>query len=551
MAFAPAQAELSETHDVGRRSVSDWLLTFGADAAEIPSRTLSGDSAPWRPKEHGGSGQFLVRPPSPQWKGRTLLGCASRPWRLYFWGELYGLSSGEDISDVLLDVVCGRRPAAALNGRFLLWAWEERLRRWHLWTDRFGTLHAYYAHSGNRGAIGTFFAAVSAAASRRELDWPALTAFFALGSFPRDRTYFEDVRVCRPASHYVFDEHGALLHHERYWEWRHEISRGRSPSDTVDEFAELLREIVSEHVRGRAALPISGGMDSRTLVAAVTRPAAPNTEAPSLSAYSYGYSPGSVETAIAREVAEARKIHFQPFTIGPYLFDAIYDVTACVEGFQDVTHSRQAAVTEHLRGYDCIIGGHQGSMWFEDMQLKLAENERPNEARFLDVLLEKMNRPGGEWPVKHLCEPRLGSARAAEILRDFVQEDCQSVAHIEDPEFRTKAFETDQWSFRWTVASLRMFETAALVRLPYFDARMADFVCTVPSNFIRNKQLQIDYLKRYAPDLARIKWQQAGTDLYRSHRSRGMAASPASIPQSVAPNVAAHDAGSATGRCSS
>jgi hypothetical protein len=78
-----------------------------------------------------------------------------------------------------------------------------------------------------------------------------------------------------------------------------------------------------------------------------------------------------------------------------------------------------------------------------------------------------------------------------------------------------KAFKTDQWSFRWTLSSIRMFQAAAFPRLPFYDIRLADFFCTVPSDFVSGRRLQIDYLKRFAPDLARIEWQARGANLYR------------------------------------
>ena len=61
---------------------------------------------------------------------------------------------------------------------------------------------------------------------------------------------------------------------------------------------------------------------------------------------------------------------------------------------------------------------------------------------------------------------------------------------------------------------MRVFQSAAWPRLVFYDARLADFFCTVPSNFVSGRRLQIDYLKRYAPDLARITWQDYDADLF-------------------------------------
>jgi hypothetical protein len=60
-----------------------------------------------------------------------------------------------------------------------------------------------------------------------------------------------------------------------------------------------------------------------------------------------------------------------------------------------------------------------------------------------------------------------------------------------------------------------MFQTAVLPRLTFYDNRLVDFFCTVPSAFVAGRRLQIDYLKRVAPDLARITWQPYQANLYQ------------------------------------
>ena len=95
----------------------------------------------------------------------------------------------------------------------------------------------------------------------------------------------------------------------------------------------------------------------------------------------------------------------------------------------------------------------------------------------------------------------------------------EPLQHLADDDFRVKAFKTDHWSFRWTMSSIRMFQAAAFPRLPFYDTRLTDFFATVPSEFVAGRRLQIDYLKRFAPDLARITWQARDTDLFSVGRS--------------------------------
>ena len=481
----------------------DLLVTFGQDASRL---------APRKPGEGGWASSDGVwqTPPADGWTGYPLQRFDALPWSLWLLGDVVP-PSGEDTPRFLGDVARGAVPADRLNGHLLLLGRNTLEGQWHVWTDRFGTVHAYVGASGSRRALGTGFASVAAASSRRRLDWPALAGFFACGFFPADRTFFDDVRILRPATHAVFDESGKLLHEERYWRWEHRPDRARSYGDTVDEFGETLHRVLDDETsRGRIAVPISGGLDSRTTVAALTRSGAPTRER--LWSYSYGYASESIETRIARRVAEARKLPFEPFVIGPYLFDRLDDVLACVEGFQDVTQARQAVVAPLLADRsDGVVAAHWGDVWLDDMGLGDAGAA---EDAVTAHAFAKVAKRGREWLLTEIAAPRLSGEDPSRVARDFVQRELAPFSGIEDADFRVKAFKTEQWSFRWTLASLRMYQAGAFPRLPFYDTRLTDFFATVPTAFVSGRRLQIDYLKRFAPDLARIPWQAYGCNLY-------------------------------------
>jgi hypothetical protein len=446
------------------------------------------------------------------WKGFPLMRCQSEGWDIFLLGEMYGLGGAPAAWEKFAgEIVRGERGASELNGHFLLWAWDENRRQWHVWTDRFATLHAYHAHHPGAAALGTCSGTVAQLASRRRMDSRSLAGFFGFGFFPRDRTFFEDVRVLRPATRYVFSATGEEVKAERYWNWKHEPDVKRSYEDTVAEFDGVFKTVMRGQLsEGRIAVPISGGLDSRCTVAAIN---GSDTQRQSLWCYSYGYSENSVETKIARQVAAARDLRIDTFTTQPYLFKQLARVLACVEGFQDVTQCRQAAVTQQIATHaDFIIAAHWGDVWLDTTGL-VGENTSSC-AGVSEHAFKKMAKKGRTWLQENICAPMLGQEKPEDVLRQFVDEGMKPLAHIEDPDFRVKAYKTDNWSFRWTVSSLRMFQAAAFPRLPFYDTRLADFFCAVPSAFVAARRLQIDYLKRFAPDLARVRWQPYDANLY-------------------------------------
>jgi hypothetical protein len=491
--------------------LGDILLTFNSELERFPARR---ESSPWTLAKGEPPWQLWLQPAQAGWHGYPWRQISLNGWDIWLLGELFP-TRAINVTDLLVEVVTGKGSASELNGHFLIIAWQRESREWHIWTDRFGTLHAYYATNNKRAALGTFHPAVSAAASRRSFDLLGIAGFFACGFFPGDKTFFEDVKILRPACHYVYDENGGLLQQKRYWHWRHEPDEKRSYDDTVSEFARLFQEVMREQIGGgRLALPISGGLDSRSTVAAITQPEGSLVASSHLWSYSYGYSDDSVETTIARQVAGARGLPFSAITIRPYLFDRLDLILASVEAFQDVIQCRQAAVVEEIsRHADYLLAAHWGDVWLDDMGL-VDKPAKPIANDLAGYALHKMEKGGRDWLLNNLQQSGLGEGPEA-LLLEMVRQEMAPLSQIADPDFRIKAFKTDQWSFRWTTASLRMYQAAAYPRLPFYDTRLSDFFCTVPSTFVSQRRLQIDYLKRYAPDLARIKWQVYDTNLFR------------------------------------
>lgn len=482
---------------VRQGQIGDFLLVFGDETPPRRGRT----EGPWTCLERFDSAFLWAQEKQPGWAGmpwRCLETAAGKAW---LFGELFG-----DSLKKLPAIVADRASAAELNGHFLLLVQSAETRDWRLYTSRLGTLHAYVARRSQRVAVGSSFAAVANAASGRRLDWQALAGFFACGFFPGDLTPFDDISILRSARRYVFSEFGELRAAKRYWAWQHQ-PEVREDREVADELGDLLSTVTADLCAdGGVALPISGGLDSRTVVGALP----PSAD---VWAYSYGWGRRSIENRIARRIAERRHLPYQSFVIGPYLMAELESITAATEGFQDLTLCRQAAIHEALASQaQSVLGAHWGDVWNDQM----GQLDAPADQDLLEVALKKMVRPGGALLADLVCRGPLGDDPSHSLRAVFARE-LKALGHLEDPDFRLKAFKTDQWSARFTTASLRVFQAAAFPRLPYYDNRIVDFYCRLPSSQVAGRRLQIQLLRRRAPDLAAIEWQAAGTDLFHCH----------------------------------
>lgn len=487
--------------------LGDWLVYNGDISIPLPCRTPQDR---WQMGEQAIGWRWMSTSESNEWRGSPASLVRTSDWAAWLIGELYGISNP---AQAVIDMLKGQAPADGLNGHFLLVALDKRAGELHVWTGRHATLHAYLATDGARTAVGSFMPAVAAATGRVDLDWEGLTSFFGFGFFAADRTHFTGVRILRPATHYRFDGRGRLLAEERYWRWHHAPDVSRSYDETVEEFAGLFASVMRDMVvGGRIAFPISGGLDSRSTIATIP---AGHSDLSRFWSFSYGYGHDSIETEIAGRVAAARSLPYTQFTIEPYLFDRLDQILGAVEGFQDVTMARQAAITDAIHcNADRVIAAHWGDVFLDDMGLTAYPPGSMAQDQLVDKVLAKFCKPYGRL-LDILCRPRLGGSNPEQVLRGFISDEMNRLKVIAEPDFFVKAFKTEQWSARWTTASIRMYQAGAFPRLPFYDTRISDFFSTVPTEFVAGRRLQIDYLKRYAPDLAAVAWQETGSNLFK------------------------------------
>jgi asparagine synthase (glutamine-hydrolysing) len=490
----------SETQYVG-----DLLISFNLDKLNFKNR---GGSNSWEILIEGPNWKLLELPISQTWAGFPSSSYSNEYWEILILGEFY--KPNEKFYEQLPRIIDENKLEKIipqLNGRFIIIAFHKPSKEWRLWTDRFGTIHVYYGVSGDKATIGTFFPAVADDVTRKELDWYGIAGFFEFGFFPEDRTYYKDIKILRPATCFRFDQNGKQISSEQYWQWWHEPNSNRSFDETIDEYHEIFSQVVKDYCQGgQIALPISGGLDSRSTLVPI------ENNSPEIWSYSYGYSTDSIETRIAQKISRVKNLTFSTYTIKPYLFNDLFQILAWTEGFQDVTQSRQVFVRNEIQDHaEFLIGGLWGDVWHDSMGI---DDQKNNQFNLTKAAYRKLQKRGGRWLVENVAKPHFGQENPYSVLLQMVSGEISTVSHLKHDDFKVKAFKTNQWSFRWSIPPTRVFQSAVWPRLVFYDHRLSDFFCSVPTEFVKDRRLQIEHMKRHAPSLARITWQTYDANLY-------------------------------------
>ena len=332
---------------------------------------------------------------------------------------------------------------------------------------------------------------------KNELDKKAICIFMALGFFLDTDTYWKNKKVLRPASNHTIDSNGFLQKTNSYFKW-HYSPRKISFSQALDEFSKLFEQIIHEQTNGKKViLPLSGGLDSRTQAAALLNH-------PNVQTYSYAFKNGYQEHNISKKIAQIIDAPFDSFQVNKgYLWDCIEKLAEINDCYSEFTHPRQMAFVDKFKEMGDIFSlGHMGDLLFDTMHLPKLTYEQE-----LNVVLKKTVKKGGLAFASQLWKLWGLDGNFESYLKERIS-NLLSAIKIDNTNAKIRAFKSMYSVPRWSSVNLSVFESVVPISLPYYDNRMCEFICTIPEEYLADRQLQIAYIQRKAPALAKITWQE-------------------------------------------
>ncbi|WP_299334709.1 asparagine synthase-related protein [uncultured Psychroserpens sp.] len=332
---------------------------------------------------------------------------------------------------------------------------------------------------------------------KHELHLKAICVFSAIGFFLNRDTYWKDKIVLPGASNNTLTAEGVLVDSTPYFNW-HYTPRSISFNQALDKYIDVFETIVKEQTEGKQViLPLSGGLDSRTQALALKRCNA------KVKSYSYDFKGGFKESKIAEQIANACDFEFQKYQIQKgYLWNCIDTLSELNHCFSDFTAPRQMAVYDQFDTMGDVFSlGHWGDVLFDSMNISNC-----SETEELQIIKTKLIKRGGMeiasrlwdvWGLQGTFDAYFTS-RLSELLNNI---------KIDNSNAKLRAFKSMYWAPRWTSVNLSVFQSKHPIRLPYYDNRMCEFICEIPEDYLKNRKLQIAYIRSKSPKLANITWQ--------------------------------------------
>jgi asparagine synthase (glutamine-hydrolysing) len=222
----------------------------------------------------------------------------------------------------------------------------------HLVADRLGSRPIYHARVGPEFAWAHEIKAfIDLADFRTNISEAAAEEFLAHGYFSHNRTWFDDVRRLPSSMVGTFDLRTQRFSETRYWAWDaiRPMSEAVDPDEVAEELACRLRAAVGARVGDavRVGVTLSGGLDSRVILASIPPEALSRTVA-----YTFGKR-GCDEVATARRAGFAATVDhlvfelnasnwIKPRTRGVWVSDGMLDLLH-MHGFEFYGSFRQRA----------------------------------------------------------------------------------------------------------------------------------------------------------------------------------------------------------------
>jgi len=162
------------------------------------------------------------------------------------------------------------------DGMFAFAIWDEKEQQLFAARDRFGEKPFYYYQDEEHFIFASEMKALWAIGVEKRIDEKILLNYLTIGhvqnSMDKEQTFFEEIYSLPPAHYLQFRLPAFKSKINKYWSINKEIKIDISASDAVEYFTELFNNSVRKRLRSDISLgtSLSGGLDSSSIVSAVT-----------------------------------------------------------------------------------------------------------------------------------------------------------------------------------------------------------------------------------------------------------------------------------------
>jgi asparagine synthase (glutamine-hydrolysing) len=400
---------------------------------------------------------------------------------VYRYGGSTGIPLDEVAGHILSETARGSLAQALRNidGEFCAVLSDPARDEVHIMVDRYGLRPLYWFNKDGLFAWATGVRALlEVPGNNLEVSKVAAQQMWEIGHLLGDQTWFSEAKALPPGSVLTFrgtDRRAAL---RKYWSWGDLPSvRAIDFDRAVDQFGQLFKDSVrvrAEH-GGRVGVTLSGGLDSRAILAAT-----PQTDMWTGSTFTFGRTDCLDERIASRVARKARASHtFLELNETNWLGPRIPAVW-WTDGQLDIHHMHGVEFADVLRKrFDVNLLGFMGEALAGGFYLRSPD----------------------------MLDCPISAAYAASFMKcsESLLDDLPEYASLEKSDF----YFVDNRQRRWILNGTFFGASGIMHRKPFCDNTLVEFLFSLPDSYRFESRIYKAMLLRFFPSLFRhIEWQR-------------------------------------------
>lgn len=372
-----------------------------------------------------------------------------------------------------------------LNGRFVVFLVNTALNEYILITDRYGSYRYFYALNKEKYDFCNDPVYLVDFLPKRKLNSEAVDEFFNFGYVLGNKTLLQGINLLGGAS--IVNLKTGNLSIKRYWDWSYlQKSYTKSFEEAVTELGELwletIKKILIKHPK--FLLPLSGGLDSRGILAAVDYLGAKDKID---SAYTFGQK-GCLDIIIAKQLAKIAGINHVVFELNAdnwwQNIDSAVDNTF---GARNIIEAHSGLLSEIDSSYPVLSGVLGGETCGGDLLKK--------------ELMNITTKDISDSLFKHLRKQK--GIRNTRLLKNYKKSEINFVSGYNSKDLYLVA-----------TRGLYFIDVKVLGERfnyiePFMDNKIIDFIYSLPDEWRLNRRIYKQMLLKFFPDyFSGIPWQK-------------------------------------------
>ncbi|MCX9085641.1 MAG: asparagine synthase-related protein [Candidatus Methanoperedens sp.] len=401
-----------------------------------------------------------------------------------------------------------------INGSFTLAIWNEKLKKLIIINDRYGIRPLYYSENNRRLLFGSEVKAILQDETFvRIVDDRSVAEFFSFGYILGNKTFFQGIELLPPASIMTYESGRISI--EQYWDFDFkEGSEEYSEEYYIEKLSKLVLQAVERQMKGhhRTGVPLTGGLDSRTLVASIQKEHYP------IHTFTFGKSDCN-DVKFARMISNTLGVdnhfyEFKPDDLVTYAQKAVY----LTDGMQNCIHAHRMQTYDEIRDFmDVALLGWVGDSSIGSGFLRDGVSKLEDKIEIFKIITNYLSID----LLRNLFDENYFKIfqKNFNLSMNYILKIDEKV-NIKLSNNRLMYYNFKERQRRFISMGPVLVRSSVEARTPFYDYDFMDFILKIPPEFKHGKHLYKNMILKMFPQLVKCPYQATGLPLDASEFHR-------------------------------